>query len=219
MKKYIVLGVLFILPIVVYLFFASGVNNFGKLPVLNENVRALPNTEVSLEGKITILGFLGSDLDSKKLNAFNLNQKIYKRFNGFEDFQFVMMVPSGTESSVDGLKTELGKLANVSNWKFVFASAEDINATFKSLDTPFSLDENLYSPYVFIVDKQANLRGRIKDDDTQRELYGYDATSVAVVNNKMIDDIKVLLAEYRLAVKNNGESRRDSYLKYNKDEE
>ena len=37
-KKKIVLGILFIFPIVVYLFFASGVNNFSKLPVLSEDV-------------------------------------------------------------------------------------------------------------------------------------------------------------------------------------
>ncbi|QLE01466.1 hypothetical protein HX109_07760 [Galbibacter sp. BG1] len=221
MKKYIVLGVLFILPIVVYLFFASGVNNFGKLPVLTENVDAGSSLGTSLDDKITVLGFLGGDIDARKLNAFNLNQKIYKRFNGFEDFQFVMVVPRGTETAVEELKKELSKLADVSNWKFVFAPENDIITLFTNLNTPFSLDEKLYSPYVFIVDKKGDLRGRLKDDDTKRELFGYDATSVAVLNNKMIDDMKVLLAEYRLAVKDNGVTRRDSYLKYNteKDEE
>ena len=32
-------------------------------------------------------------------------------------------------------------------------------------------------------------------------LYGFDARSVAEINNKMEDDIKVILAEYRLALK------------------
>ena len=41
MKKAFVLIVLFVLPIVAYLFFASGVNNFGKLPVLTENVNEI----------------------------------------------------------------------------------------------------------------------------------------------------------------------------------
>ena len=40
-KKKIVLGVLFIFPIVVYLFFASGKNNFAKLPILSENILEL----------------------------------------------------------------------------------------------------------------------------------------------------------------------------------
>ena len=32
-------------------------------------------------------------------------------------------------------------------------------------------------------------------------LYGYNAESVAEINNKMEDDVKVILAEYRLALK------------------
>ncbi|MEL4308586.1 hypothetical protein [Joostella sp. CR20] len=224
MKKYIVLAVLFILPIVVYMFFASGVNNFGKLPTLTteqvQDVTAFTNPNpkaVSFKGKISVLGFLGEDVNSKKLNAFNLNQKIYKRFNGFKDFQFVFLLPFGTEQAADSLKKELSPLADVSNWHFLFDSKENIETVFNSLQTPFTLSDTGYSPYVFIIDKDEKLRGRVKDDDTKRELYGYDATSVAVLNNKMIDDIKVLLAEYRLALKKNGKSKdRDSYLKYNK---
>ena len=79
MKKTVVLVILFVFPIVAYLFFASGVNNFGKLPVLTENVSDVSELDGSLvlDGKITILGFLGNDVDAKKGNAFNLNQKIY----------------------------------------------------------------------------------------------------------------------------------------------
>ena len=94
MKKKIVLAVLFILPVVVYLFFASGVNNFGRLPILTENVVdvAQMDSNVQLKDKITILGFLGNDVASKQGNAFNLNQKIYKRFGEFNDFQMVMLM-------------------------------------------------------------------------------------------------------------------------------
>ncbi|MCX2681793.1 hypothetical protein OOZ15_17700 [Galbibacter sp. EGI 63066] len=212
MRKYIVLGVLFVLPIVVYLFFASGVNNFGKLPILTkgveniEGLHELDNKDVDLKEKITILVFLGSELSSKKLNAFNLNQKIYKRFNGFEDFQFVSLLPEGTEEQATEIKNELNPLTDVSNWHFVFASEEKIKSVFESLKTSHSLSDELYTPYTFIIDREVNLRGRKKDDDTKKELYGYDATSVAVINNKMIDDIKVLLAEYRLAKKSNNKT-------------
>ena len=40
-KKRFILGVLLIFPIVVYLFFASGKNNFAKLPVLSKDVLEL----------------------------------------------------------------------------------------------------------------------------------------------------------------------------------
>jgi len=51
MKKAFVLVVLFILPIVAYLFFASGINNFGRLPVLTENVQDISfgDAEITLD--------------------------------------------------------------------------------------------------------------------------------------------------------------------------
>jgi hypothetical protein len=36
MKKYIVLAILFVFPLAVYLFFASGVNHFAKLQYLRK---------------------------------------------------------------------------------------------------------------------------------------------------------------------------------------
>ena len=61
MKKTFVLVVLFILPLVAYMFFASGVNNFGRLPTLTEQIEDLDafSPAETLSGKITVLGFLG----------------------------------------------------------------------------------------------------------------------------------------------------------------
>lgn len=219
MKKFLVLGILFILPIVVYLFFASGVNNFAKLPILVEGINDVSRMEslsgdtISLSDKITVLGFLGSNLEVKKTNALNLNQKIYKRFNGFKDFQFVMILPKGNEAKAIALKKELSLLADVDNWKFLFAPDFEIKRVYNSVSSPYLLDNNMSTPYVFIIDKDKKLRGR---DDTDEDglQFGYDATSVAELNDKMIDDVKVILAEYRLALKKyNGVSKRDSYLK------
>ena len=123
MKKIFVLVVLFIMPIVAYLFFASGINNFGRLPVLTENVSDINeiDTSITLKNKITILGFLGNEIHLKKGIAFNLNQKIYKPFYEFKDFQFVMVVLKGNEKEVEILKKELGNFTDIKNWNFVFA--------------------------------------------------------------------------------------------------
>lgn len=220
MKKYLVLGILFVLPILAYMFFASGVNNFGKLPVLHQGVVAPSSADVTFEGNITILGFPGEQLQLKKTNALNLNQKIYKRFNGFQDLKFVMLLPEGTTEKIEELKSELGQLADISNWNFVQLPKEEIQDIFNSMGTPYSLDEYLGSNRVFIIDKDGNLRGRDVDEN-DLPLYGYDATSVAEINNKMVDDVKVMLAEYRLSLKkNNVESAggRNSILKKVNDE-
>lgn len=207
MKKTFVLVILFILPIVAYLFFASGVNNFGKLPQLTQNINELNfGNDIKFKNKITILGFLGADVELKKGNAFNLNQKIYKRFRDFNDFQFVMVLPKGTEATVKEINTELSALTNTDKWNFIFAEPEEITRLFESLNTDLTLDDKLGTPYVFIIDKDKNLRGRTKDEEEGTK-YGFNSNSVADLNNKMEDDVKIILAEYRLALKKNNVDR------------
>ncbi len=204
MKKTLVLTILFILPLVVYMFFASGVTRFGRLPVLSGPVASLEgfNTAEQLDGKITILGFLGADIDHKKGLAFNLNQKIYKPFFEFREFQILMVAPEGTEAQAEALRKELESLEDTRNWRFVFGDEQAIRNLFASLESDLRLDEKLATPYVFIIDKERLLRGRAKDEDEGTK-YGFDATSVADLNNKMKDDVKIILAEYRLALKKN----------------
>jgi hypothetical protein len=183
----------------VYLFFASGINHFAKLPVVTNTVVDIAEfSDEQFKDNITILGFLGSDVSQQKGNALNLNQKIYKRFQEFEDFQFLMVQPKETEKDCQELVDELSRSTQVdtAGWKFVFLELVQIQLIFDRLNTPLTLDENLGSPYVFIIDKDAALRGRDDNDNI-----GYDARSVADIHNNMVDDVKVILAEYRLALK------------------
>ena len=207
-KKYFVLCILFIFPIVIYLFFASGKNNFALLPVLTEDVKEIKNfktlsgEKIQLEDKISILGFWGEDLSQKKGDALNLNQKIYKRFYQFNDFQFVMVIENGQQDNVNLLKEELqeGVGTDLVKWRFAFGSPDEIQDLFDSLRTNLNLSQGKSSPYVFIIDKEVNLRGRDDDEDVGT-LYGFNSQSVAEINNKMVDDVKVILAEYRRAWK------------------
>ena len=203
MRKYIVLTILFVLPLVVYLFFASGINHFAQLPVLTKSVENISDySNETFKNKITILGFFGSNLQDKHGDALNLNQKIYKRFYQFTDFQFLMIQPKGTDSLVMDLKNDLksGTDTDLINWKFVSLENDQLKSVFNSLETDISLDFNNGTPYVFIVDRDVNLRGR---DDEDGIKYGYDSRSVADINNNMLDDVKVILAEYRMALKKN----------------
>ncbi|WP_324720005.1 hypothetical protein [Salinimicrobium sp. HB62] len=208
MKKFFVIFVLFALPLVAYLFFASGVNNFAKLPVLTQEIYQLESfsslgeaeEEVSFDGKITILGFPGSEPLDYSSNAYHLAEKIYDRYHEFKDFQFVSIVPTGSAAEVEELKEKISDVIDLKKWKFVTGSPEEINALFDSLNTDLELTGDLSTPNVFIIDKDGKLRGRDNDDDGN-ELYGYDTSSIYVLNNKMNDDVKVILAEYRLELK------------------
>ena len=209
MKKFIVLGVLFILPIVAYLFFASGVHNFAKLPVIEEEIPELKlQHDVRLEHKITVLGFLGNTIERDGGDLFNLNQKIFKSFSGFDDFQFVYLVPETIDQdALDKVTYELSQLVDLSNWYFVQTPQANINTVFDSLNTPYSLQEDGGSPYIFIIDKDRKLRGR-DDDEDYGVLYGYDSSDIAELADKMKDDVKIVLAEYRLALKKNNADRK-----------
>ena len=206
-KKYLILGFLFFFPIFVYVFLSTGINNFAKLPVLTENVKDIKNIEgnileTSFKDKISIVAFWGGDINKKKSEALNLNQKIYKRFYQFKDFQFIMIQPKGTSELTQNLRTDLktGTDTDLINWKFISIEDDQLLEIFNSLKTNLSLDSNLGTPYVFIIDRDSNLRGRDDDDGVK---YGYDSRSVADINNNMLDDVKVILAEYRMALKKN----------------
>tara|TARA_B100000575_G_scaffold293523_1_gene305210 strand:- start:1395 stop:2066 length:672 start_codon:yes stop_codon:yes gene_type:complete len=215
-KKYLVLGILFIFPIVVYLFFASGINNFAKLPVLQKNIAGISEWEtlngkkVQLENNISIIGFWGNDLDFRKLDAFNLNQKIYKRFYKFKDLQFLMVVLNGNQNKLVKIIDELkkGSSEDMSKWKFILGDETKIRGLFSSFGSDIELNNKLSTPFVFIVDKDKNLRGR-DDDNDMGTLYGYNSSSVAELTRKMTDDIKIILAEYRLALKKNNKYKLD----------
>ena len=203
LKKYFVLTILFVLPLVAYLFFASGINNFAKLPILEKDVLNVDTfSEKTFDNKISILIFLGNNIQKKKGDILNLNQKIYKRFYEFNDFQFIALGPIEIKKQIEDLVGQLstGTNTEMTKWFFLFQDSEDTKNIFKSLRTNLELDEFGGSPYVFIIDKNGFLRGRNDSDGIK---FGYDIRSVAELNNYMVDDIKIILAEYRLALKKN----------------
>ena len=210
-RNTVILSILFFGPLLFYIFLLTGTNNFAKVPVLTSGVDDVlelrseaEQDSVSLDGKISIMCFLGEDPLSHKTNALNLNEKIYKHFYGFKGFQFVVVLPEGSESDAVQLKKELGATYDVSEWHFLFGSKTQVRSLFESLETNISLDEKLYTENAFIIDRDMNLRGRAEDDEMPDGMrYGYNAESISTVHQEMVDDVKVVVAEDRLALKKN----------------
>jgi hypothetical protein len=146
------------------------------------------------------LGFSGSQILNNRGNYFNLNEKIYKRYNGFEDLQFVVVCPLGTENEAQKVLDALRPFTDVKGWNFIFASPEEIKIFYSQLKLKGKLDENLGTSSVYIVDKERNLRGR-KDEKEYKE--GYDTFHPSELSNEMLDDFKIILYEYRAALKKN----------------
>ena len=210
-KKRIVLFLLFIFPLMFYLVLSSGINNFAKLPIVTKSIVDISlidsTNSVKFKRNISVVCFLGEDIEGIKGAVFNLNQKIYKPFYGFKNFQVIAIYPKNKIPEVQELQEEVGAFTDMVKWKFVASSKAEIEALYASFKTDEQLN-NVQSTKAFIIDKEVNLRGRTDDDDFKDGiLFGYDMNSVAILKDKMKDDVKVLLAEYRLALKKNDADR------------
>jgi hypothetical protein len=215
-KKHLVLAVLFILPLFAYMFFASGVYNFARLDTVQENVlddknypTVLRDSLITFEDKITILSFLGADVETKKAFAFNLKEKIYDKNKDFNDLQFVSLVTPNQVTEIKSFTDAINYTSEADKWFFVEIDQQRLKSLFESLKTDLDLDDNYSTAFVFIIDKNRNLRGRLEDEDGSIR-YGYNMASVAELSDEMKDDVNVILAEYRLALKKYNKEKEDT---------
>lgn len=227
--RYVVLGILFFLPVTFLLFLYPATHNYEPLDIVKQSVLdidAFTNTEgkkLALKDHITVLGFLGDNPSTSNTVSLNLKELVYDKFKGFKKFQIVILAPKGTEATVQKLKAEIASYQDLRFWHFVFGEPSDIQRIFFSLKSQANLPENLSSNSVFIIDKDLNQRGRI-DDRTDKELekkkpiyglYSYNCIEVSEIKNKMSDDLRILFTEYRQKRKGefNSDTRRADDLK------
>ncbi len=211
--KKVVLFLLFIFPLICFLILSTGENNFKKLPIVTENIIDVSEIDASkriqLKDNVSIICFLGNDVNTNKSGLFNLNEKVYKKFLDYKKFQVLAIYPKGKEIEAEKLKKEIGAFTDMQKWKFIASSKEEIEGFYSS----FSFDEplvNLSSSKAFLIDKNVNLRGRINDADYKEgKLYGYNMNSVAELNAKLKDDVKVLYYEYYAAFKDKNKNKAD----------
>ena len=76
---------------------------------------------------------------------------------------------------------------------------------FDSFKLQGKLDADASTAEVIILDKDINHRGRKGKNKQGKEEYreSYNTVSAADLHNEMTDDVKILLREYRLALKRN----------------
>lgn len=228
-SRYVVLGILFFLPVTFLLFLYPATHNYEPLDIVKESVLDLDGftsnsqEKIVLKDHITLLGFFGNNPIENNTAALNLKELVYDKFKGFKRFQIVVLVPRGTEDAVKKLKAEISSYQDLRFWHFVFGEPTDIKRVFFSLKAKGTLSSDLATNQVYVVDKDLNQRGRL-DDRTDNELeknkpiYGlsaYDCIEVAEIKNKMSDDLRILFTEYRQKRKGefNSDTRRASDLK------
>lgn len=231
-SRYVVLGVLFFLPVSFLLFLYPATHNYTPLDIVNDSVLDIDGfsseskKDIVLKDHITVVGFLGNSPMNNLIPALNLKELVYDKFKGFKGFQIVILIPKGNEEEVRKLKSEISSYEDLRFWHFVFAAPDKIKRVFFSLKSKVNLNQDLSSNHVYIIDKELNQRGRI-DDREDREVekdspvYGleaYNCIEVSEIKNKMSDDLRILFTEYRQKRKGefNSDTRRANDLKAKK---
>jgi hypothetical protein len=210
-KKRVVLFLLFIFPLICFLILSTGKNNFTKLPVAKANVTDISTIDATktFKGNISVVCFLGEDMDANQGGFFNLNEKIYKKFIEYNNFQIIAIYPEGKEQDARQIEKKISSFTDMVKWNFIPGSEEDIIALHNSFNSNSTLVD-LYTSKTFLVDKNGDLRGRADDKENKlREIAGYNMNSVADLNKIMKDDILVLYYEYYASFKDKNENKAD----------
>lgn len=229
LKKPIILGILFFLPVIFLLFLYPSSHNYNTLDVVKENIEELNGfssiDKVTLKDNITILNFVGKEPLSKSTVVLNLKELIYDKFLGFKKFQIVTIGSKENEAELKELRKQLLDYDALKYWKFITGNSNQIKQVFSSLKSKQDIDKNLATDEVFIIDTELMQRGRLDDrTDAQierdAEIYGlssYNCIEVAEIKNKMSEDLRILFTEYRQKRKGNfdSSSRRAQDLKTN----
>ena len=207
-----VLLILFALPLLTYLFFLNGEHHFKTLPIVTENVselsafKTIEGNSIQLKDSVSIITFLGSQPYDRIGYVSNINEKIYKDFHQFDGYQMISILPEEGVKDIEEIKAQMAETTDLADWHFLVGSDEAIQNLFNSFKSNLTLNKDLSSEHAFIVDKQLSLRGRT-DDEELGMVYGYDTYLIANLNKRMMDDMRVLLAEYRFAFKKNRDEK------------
>ena len=146
-RKWIILGILFLLPVIFLLFLYPSTHNYNTLDIVNEDIKELEilnfidQNETTLEENITILNFLGNKPLENITGAMNLKELVYDKFKGFKKFQIVSIGSADSENSLKNVKKELIKSDELKYWFFATGSDEKIKEIYNIND---NLEKNIF---------------------------------------------------------------------------
>lgn len=209
-KRGLILFVILVLPSIAYLLLSSGRNHFKHLPIygpkdVNEKgdtiYHTIPDfqfinqegktiTQKDLEGKIFVADFFFATCPSICPKMSSQLQRVQKMFEAEWGLKILSHTVNPEKDSVAAL-AEYGKrfMVNPRKWYLVTG---DKKAIYDLARTGYFItaregdggpDDFIHSEKFVLVDKEKRIRGYYD---------GTDSTSV----NTLIDEIKVLLAEY-----------------------
>ena len=223
-KKYLILFLILFAPTLAYLVFVRGEHNFAHLPFItytdvngevqkrkapdftfvNQNGDTISKSD--LDGKIYLVDFFFTSCPSIcPVMTANL-MKIENRFSHYDEFAILSHTVDPKRDRPEVLK-EYATARNITSkdWHFLTGEKDSLYAVaYKYLSSAMEDDSApggfLHTEYFVLVDKEGVMRSR--EDDNGNIIGVYDGTNAQHIRD-LIDDIKVLIAEYNLELKKN----------------
>tara|TARA_B100000902_G_scaffold62557_1_gene69494 strand:- start:4149 stop:4853 length:705 start_codon:yes stop_codon:yes gene_type:complete len=220
----LILFLIFVLPPLVYFYTTRGYNTFSKLEIIGKEGHKIPdfsfinqNNEIivsdSLKGYIYITNFFFTSCPTICPVMTKNMAYVQKKLRFYPHIKFLSHTvdpsndtPQRMLDYVNDLKSKNINI-NLANWDFVTGNKKEIYDIASSYFVNVSSDSLapggfLHSEYFVIIDKEGRVRSGI---DKNKNVVGvYDGTNDAQMKD-LINDVKVLLAEYKRPVKNNEE--------------
>lgn len=228
MKKYkgILAILILILPTAIYVFLTYGKHNFTHLPYVgpqtDSTYHSIPDfsfvnqfsdtvSQSDYEGNIYLANFVFTTCPTIcPVMTYNM-RRVQQKMAQYPNFKILSHSVFPEYDTPEVLLQYANDMeADLSNWNFVTGDRNEIYSIASSyfvnvMEDSAAAGGFLHSEYFVLVDKEGRIRAR--EDDNGNNIGVYDGTSDYEVD-LLIDDIKVLMAEYNLAKKDKNESKR-----------
>ena len=228
MKKYkgLLAILILILPTVIYIFLTYGKHNFTHLPYVGPQTDStyhnIPDfafvnqcndtiNQSDYAGNIYLANFIFTTCPNIcPVMTYNM-RRIQQKMTQYPNFMILSHTVFPEYDTPEVLLEYANNMeADLSNWNFVTGNRSEIYSIANSYFVNVMEDSTaqggfLHSEYFVLVDKEGRIRAR--NDDNGNNIGVYDGTDDYEVG-LLIDDIKVLMAEYNLAKKDKDESKR-----------
>ena len=221
LEKITLLFLLLVLPAIMYFYLTKGYNNFIKLEVIGEVDYSIDDfsfinqdndtiTKDSLTGSIYVANFFFTSCPSICPIMTRNMSYLQDKLSVFPNIRFLSHTVDPVNDTPDKLKSYVNVMQqkniniNLSNWDFVTGDKDKLYQSAANYFVNASVDSLapggfLHSEYFILIDKQGRVRSGI--DKNGNAVGAYDGTNEVQMKD-LINDINVLMAEYKRPLKN-----------------
>lgn len=221
LEKITLLFLLLVLPAIMYFYLTKGYNNFIKLEVIGEVDYSIDDfsfinqdnetiTKDSLTGSIYVANFFFTSCPSICPIMTRNMSYLQDKLSVFPNIRFLSHTVDPVNDTPDKLKSYVNLMQqkniniNLSNWDFVTGDKDKLYQSAANYFVNASVDSLapggfLHSEYFILIDKQGRVRSGI--DKNGNAVGAYDGTNEVQMKD-LINDINVLMADYKRPLKN-----------------